>query len=61
MSLIKCPECGNRISENANICPKCGYDKIKKELDDFFDFVWVGIVLLVILFVVFVVFIRSNS
>ena len=24
MALIKCPECGNMVSENAVTCPKCG-------------------------------------
>ena len=24
MSLIKCPECGNEISDKAYSCPKCG-------------------------------------
>jgi endogenous inhibitor of DNA gyrase (YacG/DUF329 family) len=24
MSLIKCPECGNKISEHAESCPSCG-------------------------------------
>ncbi|MCI0499606.1 MAG: zinc ribbon domain-containing protein [Planctomycetales bacterium] len=25
MSLIPCPECGNKISDNVAICPQCGY------------------------------------
>ena len=25
MSLIKCPECGNDISDQAASCPRCGY------------------------------------
>ena len=25
MSLVKCPECKNRISDAAVSCPKCGY------------------------------------
>lgn len=25
MSLIKCPECGNEVSDKAKACPKCGY------------------------------------
>ena len=25
MALIKCPECGYEVSENAENCPKCGY------------------------------------
>lgn len=24
MALIKCPECGNEISDKAYSCPKCG-------------------------------------
>ncbi len=25
MSLINCPECGNNVSDIANVCPHCGY------------------------------------
>lgn len=25
MALIKCPECGNEVSDKAASCPKCGY------------------------------------
>ncbi len=25
MALIKCPECGNEVSEKASLCPRCGY------------------------------------
>ncbi len=25
MALINCPECGNKISDTANRCPRCGY------------------------------------
>lgn len=25
MALIKCPECGNQVSDHAAACPKCGY------------------------------------
>ena len=25
MALIKCPECGKKISSEAEICPHCGY------------------------------------
>lgn len=24
MALIKCPECGHKLSEKANVCPECG-------------------------------------
>lgn len=30
MALIKCPECGNEISEGASSCPQCGHP-MKKE------------------------------
>ena len=30
MSMMKCPECGNEISDTAKTCPKCGY-QIKVE------------------------------
>lgn len=26
MALIKCPECGNDVSDQANACPHCGYE-----------------------------------
>lgn len=26
MALIKCPECKNNISDQAEVCPKCGYE-----------------------------------
>ncbi len=32
MALIKCPECGNQISDKAESCPKCGYELNKKKL-----------------------------
>lgn len=25
MALIRCPECGNGVSDKANFCPNCGY------------------------------------
>ena len=25
MAIIKCPECGRRISDKAKVCPGCGY------------------------------------
>jgi ribosomal protein L32 len=34
MALIKCPECGNSISEHAPSCPHCGIPK--KTTDSFF-------------------------
>lgn len=33
MALIKCPECNSQISDQADSCPKCGYElKSKKEV-----------------------------
>lgn len=31
MALIKCPECGNDVSDKAKKCPKCGY-KLKRKI-----------------------------
>lgn len=31
MSLIKCPECGKEISNQAKCCPNCGYQSQKKQ------------------------------
>lgn len=30
MALIKCPECNNKISDQADSCPNCGYELHKK-------------------------------
>lgn len=30
MALIKCPECNNKVSDQADTCPKCGYELKKK-------------------------------
>ena len=30
MALVKCPECGNEVSDRAVSCPKCGYPLEKK-------------------------------
>lgn len=41
MALIKCPECKNNISDQAETCPKCGYQlkkqNIKEEIKDNFN------------------------
>lgn len=31
MALIKCPECDHKISDQAEICPHCGYERKGKE------------------------------
>lgn len=35
MALIKCPECGNLVSDHATSCPKCGFpvDKMKQQAE----------------------------
>lgn len=35
MALIKCPECGNQVSESARSCPKCGYSFAKMKFCKF--------------------------
>lgn len=32
MALIRCQECGNQISDTADICPHCGCRTAKKEI-----------------------------
>ena len=35
MALIKCPECGGKVSSKANVCIHCGYPlKKKKEKEE---------------------------
>ena len=34
MALIKCPECGNNVSEYAAHCPHCGFN-IAEELKEY--------------------------
>ena len=33
MALIACPECGNEISDKADVCPCCGYPLLYDEVD----------------------------
>lgn len=35
MALIKCPECDNKISDQADVCPKCGYELKSKPTSNF--------------------------
>ena len=51
MSLLKCKECGTSISEQAEICPKCGVpgptniftaEKPKCSEDGCYNFLWRG-------------------
>ena len=34
MALIKCVECGKKISEYAEVCPNCGYNYNDKEINN---------------------------
>ncbi|MDD6651936.1 MAG: hypothetical protein PUE49_07050 [Eggerthellales bacterium] len=34
MTLIKCPECHNDVSDRAGICPVCGFPIAKAETDE---------------------------
>jgi len=31
MAMVKCPECGTKISEYAAMCPRCGIDEAGME------------------------------
>ncbi len=56
MALIKCPECKNNISDQADICPKCGYelnsknnkskDKSKSKVD--YKYLLIGLLIIVV-------------
>ena len=37
MALIKCPNCGNQMSDKALCCPACGYENqaAKKKIQNF--------------------------
>lgn len=37
MALIKCPECGHKISDQCDRCPHCGYEVNKKTSDKITD------------------------
>lgn len=34
MALIKCPECGKKVSDKANVCIHCGYPLEETELHE---------------------------
>lgn len=56
MALIKCPECKNNISDQADLCPKCGYeingnnnksnDKSKTKFD--YKYLLIGLLIVVV-------------
>ena len=56
MALVKCPECGNDVSDTARTCPHCGYNLRIKNTEQkprrkkkWLPFVIIGGVLLTIL------------
>lgn len=54
MALIKCPECKNNISDQADVCPKCGYEingnnknnKTNKKFD--YKYLLIGLLIIVV-------------
>ncbi len=54
MALIKCPECKNNISDQADVCPKCGYEinnnnktnKNNKKID--YKYLLIGLLIIVV-------------
>jgi predicted nucleic acid-binding Zn ribbon protein len=66
MALIICPECGKKISESADSCPKCGYlltpeiaEKIKKRQKE--GEIIGGVITLAIIIVVVFIFNNDES
>ena len=53
MALTKCPECGQQISDKANVCPNCGhpiaYENVKTNFSSFLRKKWVKKVGIVII------------
>jgi hypothetical protein len=67
MALITCPECGEKISEKAGACPKCGYKftpaetaKIKKAEQRLHTGCAIGCLAIVIIFAVIIAFSSSG-
>jgi hypothetical protein len=61
MALIKCPECGNNISDQAKNCPYCGREMNKMPGKGMFmgcldagcmSVVWVVMVIIALIFIV---------
>lgn len=48
MALIKCPECGNEISNTATQCPHCGFSMKKKTLINNYRKAIVGIITILV-------------
>lgn len=67
MALIKCPECKNNISDQADLCPKCGYEingnnnKSNNKSKNKFDYKYLLIGLLIIVVGFYMLNNRSNN
>lgn len=49
MAIKKCKECGNEISSNSRMCPKCGNTKVNETKE---SFIILGVLIIIIVFVV---------
>ena len=67
MALIKCPECKNNISDQADLCPKCGYEingnnsKSNNKSKNKFDYKYLLIGLLIVVVGFYMLNNRSNN
>ena len=67
MALIKCPECKNNISDQADVCPKCGYEingnnsKSNNKSKNKFDYKYLLIGLLIVVVGFYMLNNRSNN
>lgn len=68
MALIKCSECGNKISDKALICPHCGIelnqdnysqDSQEKTTDKISTFDYIMISILLLLFMLAIIIIQK--
>lgn len=55
MALIKCPECGNEVSDQSQICVNCGYPIVSSNPKKKFNKIYLG----TIAFFIFIIFIVS--
>ena len=58
MALIKCPECGKEISNNAKNCPNCGY-KLKNKNSKLLLIV-VGIIMIITIITLLIIGVVKN-
>lgn len=42
MALIKCPDCGNNISDKSEMCIYCGYPLAKEKLIELYNVIYLG-------------------